>query len=138
MNYNRNLKYLPNLTTYILYTYFREIYIFFYLGQCYSAIGARIEAHAKQSGFKIIPMFAGHGIGTYFHGPPDIYHIRNSYIRNMEPGITFTIEPILSEGSDEVFILDDNWTAITADNSRAAQAEHTVLITDTGCEILTI
>ena len=56
----------------------------------------------------------------------------------MEPGVTFTIEPILSEGSDEVFILDDDWTAITADNSRTAQAEHTILITDTGCEILTI
>ena len=112
--------------------------LFIHPGQCYSAIGARIEAHANRSGFKIIPMFAGHGIGSYFHGPPDIYHIRNNFRRNMEPGVTFTIEPILSEGSDEVFILDDDWTAITADNSRTAQAEHTILITDTGCDILTI
>ena len=55
----------------------------------------------------------------------------------MEPGVTFTVEPLLSEGSARVGILEDDWTAITMDHSRTAQAEHTVLITETGCEILT-
>ena len=85
-----------------------------------------------------MPQFTGHGIGHYFHGPPDIYHVPNTYPGKMLPGMTFTIEPILSEGSDEMVILEDGWTALTCDNSRAAQCEHTVLITDEGVEILTI
>ena len=56
----------------------------------------------------------------------------------MEPGMTFTVEPIVSEGSEKLIILEDGWTAISADNSRSAQAEHTVLITDTGIDILTV
>ncbi len=84
-------------------------------------------------------MFAGHGIGSYFHGPPDIFHVGNSYPGVMVPGVTFTIEPILSEGTAQIGILeDDGWTALSMDNSRSAQAEHTVLITKTGCEILTL
>ena len=106
-------------------------------GRLYSEIGFRIEAHAHKHGLHVIPVFAGHGIGTYFHGPPDIYHVGNSYPGVMEPGVTFTIEPLLSEGTSQVAILEDDWTAVTIDHSRAAQAEHTVLITDTGCEILT-
>ena len=81
--------------------------------------------------------FTGHGIGSYFHGPPDIYHVPNTYPGKMLPGMTFTIEPALSEGTDEIVILEDGWTALTCDNSRAAQCEHTVLITETGVEILT-
>ena len=107
-------------------------------GRLYQDIGYRIHAHAKKNGYQIIPIFTGHGIGSYFHGPPDIYHVENSYPGKMEPGVTFTIEPILSEGTDNVVILDDDWTAITTDHSRTAQVEHTVLITDSGCEILTI
>lgn len=55
----------------------------------------------------------------------------------MLPGMTFTIEPILSQGSMEIEILDDGWTAVTVDDSRTAQVEHTILITDTGCDVLT-
>ena len=55
----------------------------------------------------------------------------------MAPGVTFTIEPLLSEGTSQVAILEDDWTAVTIDHTRTAQAEHTVLITDSGCEILT-
>ena len=62
----------------------------------------------------------------------------NSYPGIMEPGVTFTIEPILSEGTKKVGILEDDWTAVTLDHSRTSQVEHTVLITDNGCEILTI
>ena len=106
-------------------------------GALYHEIGFQIEAHAERNGFSIIPIFAGHGIGSYFHGPPDIYHVGNTYPGTMNPGVTFTIEPILSEGTSEVAILEDDWTAVTVDHSRSAQVEHTVLITEDGCEILT-
>nr|XP_034192026.1 methionine aminopeptidase 1D, mitochondrial [Osmia lignaria] len=103
----------------------------------FSTIGCIIEATADKYGYSVIPAFAGHGIGTYFHGPPDIFHFANNFAGKMLPGMTFTIEPVLSRGSKEVEILEDGWTAVTADNSRTAQCEHTVLITDTGCEVLT-
>ena len=106
-------------------------------GALYHNIGSQIEAHAVKNGFNIIPMFAGHGIGSYFHGPPDIFHCGNSYPGHMEAGVTFTIEPLLSEGTGQVAILEDDWTAVTLDHSRTAQVEHTILITDTGYEILT-
>lgn len=63
--------------------------------------------------------------------------IENDYEGVMKPGMTFTIEPVLSQGREEVGILDDGWTAVTMDNARAAQIEHTILITDNGCDILT-
>ena len=66
----------------------------------------------------MVPAFTGHGIGSYFHGPPDIFACRNSYPGMMRPGMTFTIEPIVSEGSREVVILSDNWTAVSPDDSR--------------------
>lgn len=61
----------------------------------------------------------------------------NDYPGKMQPGMTFTIEPVLSQGGYEIEILDDGWTAVTTDDSRTAQIEHTILITDRGCEILT-
>ncbi|XP_030764007.1 methionine aminopeptidase 1D, mitochondrial [Sitophilus oryzae] len=101
-------------------------------------IGYAIEKKASELGYNVIPAFLGHGIGHYFHGPPDIYHIRNAYPGKMKPGMTFTIEPILTQGDDLIDILEDNWTAVTADNARTAQFEHTVLITESGVEILTL
>lgn len=62
--------------------------------------------------------------------------IENDYKGVMKPGMTFTIEPVLSQGREEVGILEDDWTAVTMDNARAAQVEHTILITDNGCDIL--
>ena len=84
-----------------------------------------------------MPAFTGHGIGHYFHGPPDIYHCANRYPGAMLPGMTFTVEPILSEGTHEVELLEDGWTAVSADDSRSAQAEHTLLVTERGVELLT-
>ncbi|KAB0803280.1 hypothetical protein PPYR_00250 [Photinus pyralis] len=107
-------------------------------GQSFSAIGAAIQKKARELKFSVVPAFIGHGIGSYFHGPPDIYHFRNNYPGVMDVGMTFTIEPVLSQGTGEIGVLEDNWTAITLDNSRTAQFEHTVLITPKGCEILTI
>ena len=122
--------------------------------------GAVIDTCARKHGFRVIPAFTGHGIGDYFHGAPDIFHFSrhitsywerdinwsiyvitffpgNSYPGRMEPGNTFTIEPAISQGTHECIILEDGWTAITADGSRSAQFEHTVLITDNGVEVLT-
>lgn len=107
-------------------------------GTHFRDIGYVIEKKATELSYTVIPSFLGHGIGHYFHGPPEIYHIRNSYPGKMQAGMTFTIEPILSQGEELIDILEDNWTAVTADNARTAQFEHTVLITDSGAEILTL
>nr|XP_014273379.1 methionine aminopeptidase 1D, mitochondrial isoform X3 [Halyomorpha halys] len=111
-------------------------------GQPFSVIGKVIEQTAREKGYAIVPAFIGHGIGSYFHGPPDVYHFDVSGTPRdegliMKPGMTFTIEPALSEGGIEVTILEDEWTAVTNDGSRTAQWEHTVLITEQGVEILT-
>ncbi|XP_059051265.1 methionine aminopeptidase 1D, mitochondrial isoform X1 [Achroia grisella] len=103
----------------------------------FTEIGASICQHAKKSGFTVLPAFLGHGIGQYFHGPPDIYHSENDYPGVMKPGMTFTIEPVLSHGKEYTIILEDGWTVITEDGSRAAQIEHTILITENGAEVLT-
>lgn len=112
-------------------------------GQKFLAIGTAIRDLAKANGFSVIPAFCGHGIGHEFHTPPEIVHIPldgcESQHVTMKEGMTFTIEPILSEGTDMIAILeDDGWTALSEDGSRSAQFEHTVLITSGGCEILTI
>lgn len=66
------------------------------------------------------------------------YFVANDFPARMKAGMTFTIEPALSQGTTEIEILEDRWTTCTVDNSRTAQVEHTILITDTGCEILTL
>jgi len=100
-------------------------------------IGHAIHKHAKKNDCTTVPLFLGHGIGNFFHGPPDIYHCLNNYPGLMKPGMVFTVEPVVSEGDRRVKILEDGWTAVTLDNSRTAQMEHTVLITETGVEVLT-
>ncbi|CAH0394722.1 unnamed protein product [Bemisia tabaci] len=106
-------------------------------GEHFYRIGKEVSDYASDHGYTSIGVFAGHGIGTYFHGPPDIFHIYNRNTAKMEPGMTFTVEPILSEGQANVIILNDEWTAITEDGSRTAQFENTILITEEGYEILT-
>ncbi|XP_023320759.1 methionine aminopeptidase 1D, mitochondrial-like [Eurytemora carolleeae] len=106
-------------------------------GELYRTIGETIDKCAKKNKFSTIQILLGHGIGTFFHGPPDIYHCLNSYPGKMAAGMVFTIEPCLSEGDRRIRFLRDGWTAVTVDNSRTAQAEHTILITQTGAEILT-
>ena len=108
-------------------------------GQTFNAIGKAIEPYANSLQFSVCRQYVGHGIGSYFHGPPNIHHYRRLKVRpgTMEPGMTFTIEPILMEGVPETRLLSDGWTVVSTDNQRSAQAEHTVLITDSGVEILT-
>lgn len=107
--------------------------------QPFNEIGRVISEYAQKVKLTTIPAFIGHGIGSYFHGPPEIYHFENDYdIGCMKPGMTFTIEPIFSIGTDNIEICEDGWTALTTDFARTAQVEHTILITDEGCEALTI
>ncbi|XP_053673650.1 methionine aminopeptidase 1D, mitochondrial [Anopheles nili] len=107
-------------------------------GQPICVIGKAIEKFAKRKRLTVMPAFAGHGIGSYFHGPPNILHFDNDYPGVMIPGMTFTIEPVLTLGSAEAEILEDAWTAVSVDNARSAQCEHTILITSEGCEVLTL
>jgi len=106
-------------------------------GKWWRGIGHAVQKHAKKNRCTTIPLFLGHGIGDFFHGPPDIYHCLNNYPGQMKPGMVFTVEPVVSEGDRRVKILEDGWTAITLDNSRTAQMEHTILVTEEGVEILT-
>ncbi|KAJ8282439.1 hypothetical protein COCON_G00049580 [Conger conger] len=100
-------------------------------------IGNTISQIADSYGFQVCPYFIGHGIGSYFHGHPEIWHHANDNDMLMEEGMAFTIEPILMEGSSKFKILKDKWTAVSMDDMRSAQFEHTVVITSDGVEILT-
>jgi len=101
-------------------------------------IGRAIESHAKQHKMGVVRAFIGHGIGEQFHTDIQILHYyepRNSLL--MRPGMTFTIEPMITLGSEKHRMWDDDWTAVTIDGKRTAQFEHTVLVTDDGVEVLT-
>jgi methionyl aminopeptidase len=103
-----------------------------------SEIGRAIEMHARAEGFFVVRAFVGHGIGEVFHGPPQVPHYHESSATTvLEPGMTFTIEPMITMGSIQPMIWPDGWTAVTSDGSRTAQFEHTVLVTDTGVDVLT-
>ena len=102
-------------------------------------VGAAIQVHAEKNGFSVVRDFCGHGVGMKFHEDPEVLHygIKGTGM-TLVPGMTFTIEPMINEGSWEVFIdSDDNWTACTDDGKLSAQWEHMILITETGNEILT-
>ena len=103
-----------------------------------SDIGRAIEAHAHAAGFFVVRAFVGHGIGEVFHGPPQVPHYyERSLTTVLEPGMVFTIEPMITMGSVQPVIWADGWTAVTSDGSRTAQFEHTVLVTDDGVDVLT-
>lgn len=103
-----------------------------------SIVGDVIQAHADKHGYSIVRDYGGHGIGTKFHEEPHVHHYRtgNRGIP-MLPGMTFTIEPMINEGTYKTKLLRDNWTVLTADGGLSAQWEHTILVTETGCEVLT-
>jgi len=101
-------------------------------------IGAAIQEFAEGQGCSVVQDFVGHGIGRRFHDEPKVPHYGKwGKGLRLRPGMTFTIEPMVNIGSWEVEMLDDDWTAVTADGSLSAQFEHTVLVTETGVEILT-
>ncbi len=101
-------------------------------------IGAAIQEFAESQGCSVVRDFVGHGIGRTFHAEPQVSHAgRRGTGPRMRPGMIFTIEPMINLGAYEVRILDDDWTAVTVDGSLSAQFEHTVLVTETGHEVLT-
>ncbi|HUF32371.1 MAG TPA: type I methionyl aminopeptidase [Acidimicrobiales bacterium] len=107
-------------------------------GRPISDIGRAIEDHATAHGYGVIRDFVGHGIGEQFHTDLHIPHYYTSAADTvMEPGMTFTIEPMISMGTWRQVMWDDGWTSVTADLRRTAQFEHTLLVTDGGVEILT-
>ncbi len=102
-------------------------------------IGRAIQAHAEGHGYGVVRAFVGHGIGRTFHSEPQVFHYDNPSARTeLLPGMTFTIEPMITIGDSRHEMWDDGWTAVTRDRSRTAQFEHTLLVTDDGAEILTV
>jgi len=107
-------------------------------GRPISDIGRAIEDHAHKHQYGVVRAFIGHGIGEQFHGDIQVLHYYNSQASlTMRPGMTFTIEPMISLGAWQHRMWDDGWTAVTADGSRTAQFEHTILVTDDGADVLT-
>lgn len=108
-------------------------------GRPISVIGRVIEAYANRFGYGVVRDFTGHGISTHFHSGLVIPHYDDErYDTIMEAGMTFTIEPMLTLGTYAWDMWDDNWTVVTKDRKRSAQFEHTIVVTDTGAEILTL
>ena len=102
-------------------------------------IGAAIQSHAEKHGYSVVREFCGHGIGRRFHEEPQVLHYgRAGTGLPLEPGMTFTIEPMINAGKPAIRELADGWTIVTKDHSLSAQWEHTILITDQGSEVLTL
>ena len=102
-------------------------------------IGHAIQTFAENAGFSIVREYCGHGIGQVFHEEPQVLHYgRPGTLDELVPGMTFTIEPMINAGRREIKELGDGWTIVTKDRSLSAQWQHTILVTDTGYEVLTV
>jgi methionyl aminopeptidase len=101
-------------------------------------IGHAIQKHAENANYSVVREYCGHGIGKQFHEDPQVLHYGDPGTGfELVPGMTFTIEPMVNAGNRQVKLLQDNWTVVTKDRSLSAQWEHTVLVTDTGYDVLT-
>jgi methionyl aminopeptidase len=108
-------------------------------GRPISVIGRVIESYARRFKYGVVRDYTGHGVGPSFHTRPTILHYDEPRaVTTMEPGMTFTIEPMLTLGGTDWYMWDDNWTVLTRDGSWVAQWEHTLVVTDGGAEILTL
>jgi methionyl aminopeptidase len=102
-------------------------------------IGYAIQSFVEEQRFSVVREYCGHGIGRVFHEDPQVLHYGQPGGREeLRPGMTITVEPMVNAGRREVKLLSDGWTVVTKDHSLSAQWEHTVLITDTGFEVLTL
>ena len=102
-------------------------------------IGAAIEAHARQHRYGVVREFCGHGVGRLFHDAPEVIHAARAGTGPLlRPGMFFTIEPMINAGRPHAKMLNDGWTAVTRDKSLSAQFEHSIGITEDGCEIFTL
>jgi methionyl aminopeptidase len=101
-------------------------------------LGAAIQGHAERHGYSVVREFCGHGIGRKFHEDPQVLHYGKAGTGlKLQAGMTFTVEPMINAGKAAIRELADGWTIVTKDHSLSAQWEHTVLVTDTGYEVLT-
>jgi methionyl aminopeptidase len=101
-------------------------------------IGAAIQRHAERHGYSVVREFCGHGIGAKFHEEPQVLHYGQAGTGpKLEPGMVFTIEPMINAGKRDIRVLGDGWTVVTKDHALSAQWEHTILVTETGYEVLT-
>jgi len=101
-------------------------------------IGHVIQQHAEKHGFSVVRDFAGHGVGVEFHEPPQVLHYGQPGTGvTIQENMIFTIEPMINMGSYECRVLGDGWTAVTVDGELSAQWEHTLLVTESGVEVLT-
>jgi len=108
-------------------------------GRPLSDIGRAIEGHAHAHGYGVVRTFVGHGIGEQFHIAPSVPHYYTPDAATiMEPGMTFTVEPMITMGSWREKMWDNGWTAVTTDGRRTAQFEHTLVVTDSGADVLTL
>ena len=102
-------------------------------------VGAAIQTHAEGHGFSVVREFCGHGIGRKFHEEPQVLHYGKAGTGlTLQPGMTFTVEPMINAGKPGIRELADGWTIVTKDHSLSAQWEHTVAVTDSGFEVLTV
>jgi methionyl aminopeptidase len=107
-------------------------------GRQVNVLGRVIESYAKRFGYGVVRDYTGHGVHTTFHSGLVIPHYDEpAYDTVMRPGMTFTIEPMITLGSGEWYMWDDGWTVLTADGSRCAQFEHTLVVTENGADVLT-
>ena len=102
------------------------------------AIGQAVESVARPRGYDVVTQYGGHGIGRVFHAAPHVDHTDVRSPARFEPGMCFTVEPMLTAGTNELVCWDDTWTEVTADGLPSAQFEHTVVVTEVGVEILTV
>jgi methionyl aminopeptidase len=108
-------------------------------GAPFNEIGRAIQEHAESNGFGVVRSFVGHGIGEQFHTDLHVPHYFEPRLtRIIEEGMTFTIEPMITAGAWEHDLWDDGWTAVTVDRRRTAQFEHTLAVTASGCDVLTL
>lgn len=107
-------------------------------GAHFGDIGAAIQQYAEKNRFTVVREYCGHGIGKIFHEAPNVLHYgKPGTGERLEPGMIFTIEPMINAGKRDVKLLPDGWTVVTKDHSLSAQWEHTILVTDAGYEVLT-
>jgi methionyl aminopeptidase len=108
-------------------------------GRALNVVGRVIESYARRFGYGVVRDFTGHGIGRSFHSGLVVLHYDEPNVQTvLQPGMTFTIEPMITLGTIDYDIWDDGWTVVTKDRARTAQFEHTVVVTADGVEILTL
>ena len=102
-------------------------------------MASAVQNYVEENGYSVVEEYTGHGVGRNLHEEPHVFNFRTNEIPNvrLKAGMTLAIEPIVNAGSKVTRILSDRWTVVTVDNALSAQFEHTVLVTETGCEILT-